>query len=201
MKTDPNGTFQNILAISGVDYNYVSGNNISDIIEIIFLTSVNFTIINKCSGYTFSSNPFKNYPTDITVNSDSQSYKFNTSSSLYNYELNFPKIVPVLSTAQSILTVSTTPFTTYANTEVLVNFILDSTLASYKKIDVVTGSIVIIPKSDSDWIIEIQNRFNIYLELRDSSNNLVTSVSGLNTAIIKPPLKGTYNLQYKLELK
>ena len=202
LKTDPNGSFQNIAAVLGVDYDFVTGNSISDIIDLQFLTAVNFTITNKCIGYTFSNNPYKNFPTDLSLNSDIQSYKFNTTSSSFNYELNFPKIVPVLSTVQSVLTISTNPLTTYANTEVLANYVLDSTLASYKKIEISTGNITLITKSDSDWLIELQTRFNIFLELReDSTNKLITSIAGLTPATIKPPTKGTYNLQYKLQAK
>lgn len=200
-KTDPAGSFQQQIAVAGTDYNLVTGNLNSDVIEIQFLTSYNFEVHNECAGYTFSNNPFATY-SDTTTNRSVLTHYFVTTESIYYYEITFPRITTTFTVPTDVL-VDDVPFTTYQGQQITVNSTLDLTTASWiRKTTDSSVPDITITKSDSEWRTEILNRCNVTLEVRNSASNiLLLSQNGLGPYSIVVNDVNSYTAQFKLVLK
>lgn len=202
LKSDPNGTFVNQPAILNVDYQLVTGSNTSDEIIIKFLTSLNFTVKQTVSGYTFNGNPYEIFSTQTEPNTTITSYSFNTTAFTFDTELKFPKVEVELSVPTEVL-LGTTPFETYQGQDILITPTLNL-INSYWKQYLLSNpaSFNLLPKTKEEWKIEMDLRCNTILEVRDKETNaLILTKQGLEPyTIILQDIK-SFNLQIKTILR
>ncbi len=198
LKSNASGTIVNQTAVVGVDYNFISGNLTSDIIEVQFLTNNNFTIINNCSGYTISNNIYYNVPSDTSTNSNSISHNFIMNTPTFFFEVKPPLATPNLTIDLDSVITSTPDLKFYLNASILCDFVLDIPSGYFHKKYTASSVVDIITKTDSEWRTEISNRYNVLLEASDFiTGEVIFSKSGLPPYTILLPEVRKYNLQFK----
>lgn len=204
LKTAIDGSYTNVPAVVGVDYELLTGNLTTTKMKLQFISSNNFTIKLNVAGYTFANNPYLNYPTNTWSNNNSGTYFFNTASSTVDVNIKFPK-VSVLPTISSDLLLGTTPFETYQNQLITITPTLDLTGAYWHQFPVSSPSTITdltTTKTLSDWEAEMISVLNIVLEVRNKlTNELILTRNGLDPYTILLQQPNTYTLQIKTSLK
>lgn len=200
LKSDPAGSFNNIEATQGVDYQFTSGNLESDDVIIDFLNgSFNYSVQNIVEGYNFASNPYNAFPNEIGTNTSVSTHNFILTASSVTYDILIPQID--ISYSSGLLTgTDFTVDTCYQNSSVVISPSIN--IASGHWIKKGVGSDETIIKSSEEWSDYISTNCNITLEVREkTSNTLVVSRNGLNDVSIKIPTISTYTLKYITQLK
>ncbi len=165
-------------ATVGVDYNLILGNLNSDQLEIIFLITGDYKIINYSKGNSsiasgvnesFSTLNILSRPNNITVTVD----EF----------IRFPKINPILTPSASFrnVTLETSPILKgYERYNIIVTPILDLTNASYKKVRIETNNDTntttsteeILTLTNNQWLDLILQKTNVLCFLRKKNAGL-----------------------------
>jgi len=200
-KYDPISGTSPVLATLGVDFNFVTGNAMADVIDITFLTaSFNFIIQNHSAGYTFDNNPYFLFPLDNEGNDDIISHNFNLVVTSISYEVLFPQLDLQL-TIPSASLISSNPITTYQNQPITVDTIVLNSTGYWKKKNP-PASDVFISKTDLEWKNEMITRCNIVLEIRNKTTNaLLQTKSGFGPYNVLIQDINNYNFQFKTTLK
>lgn len=201
-KYNPNSGQTPAIAVANVDYQLMNGTSLtSDILDIQFLSNtLNYIIQNVATGYTFSNNPYNNYANQSIPNSNAITHNFIVAVPTVNYQVLFPKLDVGISVPSNV-EVSTNPITTYQNQPITITPIVQGSTGYYKQI-LSGGSVVIINKTDDEWLTEINNNCNVVLNISEkSTGNIIQTQTGIGPFTIILANVNSYNLQFVTTLK